>query len=178
MHSTLPMTRDLVLVGGGHTHALVLRAFAMRPVGGVRLTLIDPGPVAAYSGMLPGFVAGHYSRTALEIDLVRLAHAAGARLVTGAAEGIDPAAGHVHVAGRAPIGWDVCSVDVGITSAMPDLPGFAAHGVPAKPLGPFAQRWAAFADRVAAGELAAPRVAVIGAGVAGVELALAMAHRL
>lgn len=178
MHSTLPLTRDLVLVGGGHTHALVLRAFAMRPVGGVRLTLIDPGPVAAYSGMLPGFVAGHYSRTALEIDLVRLAHAAGARLVTGAAEGIDPVAGHVHVAGRAPIGWDVCSVDVGITSAMPDLPGFAAHGVPAKPLGPFAQRWAAFADRVAAGELAAPRVAVIGAGVAGVELALAMAHRL
>jgi len=178
MHSPLPLTRDLVLVGGGHTHALVLRAFARRPLAGVRLTLVDPGPVAAYSGMLPGFVAGHYSRAALEIDLVRLARAAGARLVTGAAEGIDPAAGRVHIAGRAPIGWDLVSVDVGITSAMPDLAGFNAHAVPAKPLSPFAERWAAFAGRVAAGEITAPRVAVIGAGVAGVELALAMAHRL
>jgi len=178
MHSPLLLTRDLVLVGGGHTHALVLRAFAMRPVAGVRLTLVDPGPVAAYSGMLPGFVAGHYTRAALEIDLVRLAHAAGARLVLGAAEGIDPVSGHVHVAGRAPIGWDLLSVDVGITSAMPDLRGFKAHAVPAKPLGPFAARWAAFADRVAAGDIAAPRVAVIGAGVAGAELALAIAHRL
>ena len=60
---------------------------------------------------------------------------------------------------------------------MPDLPGFAAHGTAAKPLGPFAAGWDDFVARVAAGE-AAPQAAVIGGGIAGIELAMAMAHRL
>ena len=77
----LPLTRDLVLIGGGHTHALVLRRGAMEGLPGARVTLIDPGPAAAYSGMLPGFVAGHYRRDELDIDLYRLSHAAGARLI-------------------------------------------------------------------------------------------------
>jgi hypothetical protein len=51
----LPLTRDLVLIGGGHTHALVLRMWAMDPLAGVRLTLINPDPVAPYTGMLPGY---------------------------------------------------------------------------------------------------------------------------
>lgn len=177
MHMPLPLTRDVVLIGGGHTHALVLRAWGMSPVPGVRLTLIDPNATAAYSGMLPGHVAGHYTRGDLEIDLVRLARFADARLVLGAASGIDPDAREVYLPGRAPIAYDVASVDVGITSAMPDLPGFTENGVPAKPLGTFADRWAQFVADAATGQTE-PRAAVIGAGVAGVELALAMAHRL
>jgi selenide,water dikinase len=168
-----PFTRDLVLIGGGHTHALVLRQWGMRPMAGVRLTLINPGPTAPYSGMLPGFVAGHYDRADLDIDLVQLARFAGARLIDGAACGIDRQAQVVRVAGRPDIAYDVLSVDIGITSAMPDLDGFAAHAVPAKPLGPFAQAWDAYRARARM-----PRVAVIGGGVAGAELALAMAHAL
>ncbi len=171
--ATVPLTRDLVLVGGGHAHALVLRAWAMAPLPGARLTLIDPGPTAAYSGMLPGHVAGHYTRDDLDIDLVRLARMAGARLVMGAAEGIDRDAGLIRVGGRPAVAYDVCSLDIGITSAMPGLPGFDAHGVPAKPLGPFATRWRAYLD----GDGPAA-VAVIGGGVAGAELAMAMAHAL
>ena len=173
MQDTLPLTRDLVLVGGGHTHALVLRKWAMRPLPGARLTLIDPAPTAAYSGMLPGFVAGHYSRDDLDIDLVRLARLAGARLILGAVTGADLGSGHLHVAGRPPVAFDVASFDVGITSAMPGLPGFAAHGVPAKPLTPFAARWETFR-----GGDGPARVAVIGGGVAGAELSMAMAHAL
>ncbi|CAM5275617.1 hypothetical protein FALB51S_00269 [Frigidibacter albus] len=67
----LPLTRDLVLIGGGHAHALALRMWAMDPLPGVRLTLISPDPTAAYSGMLPGHVAGHYPRAALQMDLVQ-----------------------------------------------------------------------------------------------------------
>jgi len=177
MHGTTPLTRDLVLIGGGHAHALVLRAWGMDPLPGARLTLVTPDPTAPYTGMLPGHVAGHYPRAALEIDLVRLARFAGARLVLGAADGIDRAAGVVHVPGRAPLRYDVVSVNVGVTSALPGLPGLAEHGVPAKPLGAFAARWEGVLAEVAAGR-AAPSVAVIGGGVAGVELALAMAHRL
>ncbi|MEO1677951.1 MAG: selenide, water dikinase SelD [Pseudomonadota bacterium] len=177
MHSPLPLTRDLVLVGGGHTHALVLRRWGMRPLPGARLTLINPDPTAPYTGMLPGHIAGHYPRDTLEIDLVRLARFAGARLVLGRASGLDRAERRVLVEGRPPIRYDVASIDVGITSDMPALPGFVEHGVAAKPLARYASRWSAFCDEVAAGR-AAPQVAVIGAGVAGVELALAMHHRL
>ncbi len=174
MHQgSLPFTRDLVLIGGGHTHALVLRRWAMTPLPGARVTLINPGPTAPYSGMLPGFVAGHYERAALDIDLVRLARRAGARLVIGAACGIDPVARRIEVEGRPPIAYDVASVDIGITSAMPDLPGFAAHAVPAKPLGRFAEAWARY--RAGTGPA---RIAVIGGGVAGAELSMAMAHAM
>lgn len=173
MQSQIPLTRDLVLIGGGHTHALVLRRWAMTPLPGARVTLINPGPTAPYSGMLPGYVAGHYARADLDIDLLRLARCAGARLVLGAATGLDLARREIHMAGRPPVGFDVASVDIGITSDMPDLPGFAEHAVPAKPLGPFAERWQTY--------LAGPgpaQVAVIGGGVAGAELAMAMAHAL
>ncbi|GGA00812.1 MULTISPECIES: selenide, water dikinase SelD [Salipiger] len=173
MPPALPLTRDLVLIGGGHTHALVLRMWGMAPLPGVRVTLINPGPTAPYSGMLPGFVAGHYDRDALDIDLVKLARFAGARVILGAAQGIDTTARQIHVAGRPPVSFDVASVDIGITSEMPGLPGFADHAVPAKPLGPFATKWARYRD----GKGPA-RVAVIGGGVAGAELAAAMAYAL
>lgn len=174
---TLPLTRDLVLIGGGHAHALVLLNWAMNPLPGARLTLIDPNPTAPYTGMLPGHVAGHYPRAALEMDLVQLARHAGARLILGCAEGMDLAQGTVHVGGRPDVGFDVASVDIGITSDLPDLPGFAEHATAAKPLGGYAERWARFVTKVEAGQ-ARPEIVVLGAGVGGVELALAMDHRL
>ncbi|MFV1592890.1 selenide, water dikinase SelD [Phaeobacter sp. JH20_36] len=174
MHAApLPLTKDVVLIGGGHTHALVLRKWGMRPLAGARLTVINPGPTAPYSGMLPGFVAGHYAREALDIDLVKLARFAGARLVLGAADHIDTDRREVHVSGRPPIAYDIAAINLGITSAMPDMPGFDDHAIPAKPLGRFAESWAAYLH----GDSAA-HVAVIGGGVAGVELILAMAHAL
>ncbi len=171
--NSFPLTRDLVLIGGGHTHALVLRKWGMNPLPGARVTVINPGPTAPYSGMLPGFVAGHYTRDELDIDLVRLSRFAGARLINGAADGIDLDTQTVHVPGQPPIAYDTLAIDVGITSAMPALPGFAQHGIPAKPLGTFASRWDRF--RQAAQE---PQIAIIGGGVAGAELAMAMAHAL
>ena len=177
MQRDYPLTRDLVLIGGGHAHALVLRKWGMRPLPGARLTLIDPNPSAPYTGMLPGHVAGHYPRADLDIDLMRLARFAGARLITRPATGIDPDARRVMVPGRPDIAYDVLSVDIGITSAPSGLAGFDAHGIAAKPLGPFADRWQAFVDAVKTGSVP-PHCAILGAGVAGVELALAMHHRL
>lgn len=177
MQSSFPYRRDLVFVGGGHTHALILRRWGMAPLPGVRLTVIDPTPVTAYSGMLPGYVAGHYDFTELEIDLVKLTRFAGARLIMGPATAIDPEAQQITVEGRAPIPYDLVSLDIGITARMPQLPGFAAHGTPAKPLGPFGARWERFVDEVKTGAQQ-PQIAIIGGGIAGVELALTMHHRL
>ncbi|MGR3343092.1 MAG: selenide, water dikinase SelD [Paracoccaceae bacterium] len=177
MNTTLPITRELLLIGGGHTHALVLRMWGMNPLPGVRVTVLNPAPTAAYSGMLPGFVAGHYRREELDIDLVRLARFANARLILGRATGIDTANRVVALDNGRALHYHIASLDVGVTSDLPELPGFSAHGNPAKPLDGLAHAWADFRTAVAAGA-ALPKAAVIGGGVAGVELALAMAHAL
>ncbi len=177
MQRPIPLTRDVVFIGGGHAHALVLRRWGMKPLAGVRLTVIDPNPTAPYSGMLPGYIAGHYRQADLEIDLVKLCRFAGARLVVARVVGIDRDARRVQVEGRPDIFYDIASIDIGITSDLPSLPGFAEHAVGAKPLGDYTRRWRGFLDDVAAGRVA-PEIAVIGGGVAGVELVLAMHHAL
>ncbi|TCP62301.1 pyridine nucleotide-disulfide oxidoreductase family protein [Rhodovulum bhavnagarense] len=177
MHRTAPPLRDLVLIGGGHAHALVLRMWGRKPVPGIRLRVINPGPTAPYSGMLPGMVAGHYTRDQLEIAMAPLARHAGAEVILGRAEGIDRTRHVIHVAGHGEVSYDLASLDIGITSDLPDMPGFADHAVPAKPLGAFAEAWEGFVAR-ALGAQGVPRIAVIGAGVAGVELTLAAHHRL
>ncbi|OYU38176.1 MAG: selenide, water dikinase SelD [Pseudorhodobacter sp. PARRP1] len=174
MQTDIPIVKDLVLVGGGHAHALVARMWAMNPLPGVRLTLINPDPAAPYTGMLPGLIAGHYARDEIMIDLVRLARFAQARLILDRVTGIDPANRTLHFQGRPPLGYDLCSIDIGITSDLPNLPGFTQHAHAAKPMAAFAEAWESFTARA----LPAPQVVVVGAGVGGVELALACKNRL
>lgn len=174
MHNDCPILKDLVLVGGGHAHALLLRIWAMQPLPGVRLTLINPDAAVPYTGMLPGLIAGHYRRDEIMIDLVRLARFAGARLILDRVTGIDRAARRLHLGQRPSLSYDLCSLDIGITSDLPELPGFSQYAHAAKPLGDFAAAWQAFVARA----LPKPRITVIGAGVGGVELALACKHRL
>lgn len=174
MTPAYPQIRDLVLIGGGHAHALVLRMWGMNPLPGTRVTLINPDPVAPYTGMLPGLIAGHYRRDELMIDLVRLARFAGARIILDRAAGIDREARLVHLAGRPPLPYDLAAIDVGITSDLPGVPGAAGHAVAAKPLGVFAEAWEAFVAKAPT----QPRIVILGAGLGGVELALASAYRL
>ena len=174
--ANIPLTKDVVLVGGGHTHALLLLSWAMNPLPGTRVTIINPSSTAPYTGMLPGHVAGHYDRHELDIDISRLAHHAGARHVHGHARDIDTEAGLIHLDGRPPVEYDVLSMNIGIHSGMTEIPGSNHHGHPAKPLDVFAREWEQFVSEVRKGRK--PHVAVIGAGVAGVELAMAMEYRL
>jgi len=147
----------------------------MKPLPGARLTVVNPGPTAPYTGMLPGHVAGHYPREAVEIDLVRLARAAGARLILDTACGVDADANVLMLENGPSVAFDVASLNVGITSFAPG-PEFGGRVFGAKPMDAFADAWDAFLTRVRAGT--APEAAVIGGGVGGCELALAMAHRL
>ena len=178
MQLPLPLIKNVVLVGGGHAHALLLRAWAMKPVAGVRLTVINPSPSAPYTGMLPGFIAGHYGREELDIDLIRLARFADARLVLGIVETVDRESKTIIIPGRPPIPYDICSINVGISSAMPDIDGFAEHGIAAKPLTYFADRWTSYATAKQGRNAEEATIAVVGGGVGGCELAMAMTHRL
>ncbi len=174
MQTTYPILKDIVLVGGGHSHALVAHMWAMKPLAGVRVTIINPNPAAPYTGMLPGHIAGHYTRSDMMIDLFRLARHAGARLILDAAIGLDRGERHVLLQSGRAIPYDLCSIDIGITSDLPRVAGFAQHGHAAKPLGDYARAWEAFLTR----DIPAPNLVLIGAGVGGVELALASMHRL
>jgi selenide,water dikinase len=173
----IPIVKDLVLVGGGHSHVAVLKSFGMRPMPGVRLTLITRDAQTPYSGMLPGFIAGHYSYEACHIDLVRLAAFAGARLYHAEATGIDLAAKFVNCVNRPPVPYDVLSLDIGSRPKQTDVPGSAEHATPVKPIDGFATRWDRIVARVT--KDARPlRIGVVGGGAGGVELTLAMRHRL
>src|SRR5213075_1781710 len=100
---------DIVLLGGGHAHVHVMKAFAMRPEPGVRLTLVARDLETPYSGMLPGLVAGLYTHDAAHIDLVRLAAATGTRLIHAEAVGLDRVNKRVLLAGRPPLAYDLVS---------------------------------------------------------------------
>lgn len=175
--SIVPTVKDLVLIGGGHAHVAVLKMFGMRPMPGVRLTLIARDVSTPYSGMLPGFIAGHYGYDECHIDLGPLAAFASARLFRDEAVGIDLAARRVLCAGRPSVAFDVLSIDIGSRPRQDDVPGSVEHATPVKPIDRFAQRWEKIVARVAADDRPL-RIGVVGGGAGGVELTLAIRHRL
>lgn len=175
--STHPLSKDLVLVGGGHAHALLLRKWAMAPLPGARVTLINPSPTSPYTGMLPGYVAGHYQLGELNMDLVRLAQFAGIRFVLDEVTNIDLTNQYVLRKKGPAIYFDVISIDIGITLELANLEGFAEFGIPAKPMGLFAQRWKDYLTMVQE-QGTSPKIIVLGGGVGGIELAMAMKYRL
>jgi selenide,water dikinase len=175
--SGTPVVKDLVLVGGGHAHVAVLRRFGMRPVPGLRLTLITRDVHTPYSGMLPGYVAGLYRYDECHIDLGPLARFAAARLYHAEVEGLDLAARRVHVRGRPPVTFDLLSINAGSRPRTVGVPGAAEHALPVKPIDTFLAGWEALIARVLASR--GPfRVVVVGGGAGGVELALSTRHRL
>src|SRR5437868_11849166 len=145
-----PIVKDLVLVGGGHSHVVVLKKFGMRPMPGVRLTLISRDVETPYSGMLPGYVAGLYGFGECHIDVWRLARFAGARLIHDEAIGLDRAARQVLCRDHPPIRYDLVSLDIGSVPRRDDVPGAAEHAVAVKPIDRFGRRWEALLARAAA----------------------------
>ena len=168
MRQSVPIAQDLVLVGGGHAHVYVLKNFGMRPMPGVRLTLITRDVETPYSGMLPGYVAGQYSFSECHIDLVRLARFAGARLIHEEAVGLDRTQREVLCRAHPPIRYDFVSLDIGSTPRRGDVPGAGEHAVSVKPIDRFGERWEALLER--ARDLGHLRLAVVGGGAGGVEL--------
>jgi len=173
---TAPIVRDIVLVGGGHSHVVALRYFAMHPLPGVRITLICTDAQTPYSGMLPGYVAGHYSYDDVHIDLCRLCAATGARFIQAEVTGLNREARTVQLRGRPDIDYDLVSINTGSTPQM-QVVGAAAHAVPVKPITGFQQRWLALLAR-AEHHQGLLNIAIVGGGAGGVELCLSMQYRL
>ncbi len=169
VENAVPPLRDIVLLGGGHAHVQVLKAFGMRPQPGLRLTIVAREAHSPYSGMLPGYVAGWYAAEELHIDLARLAAFAGARFVAAEATGLDLAAGRVRLARRPAMRFDVLSINTGGTPGGLRASSFVT---PVKPIGRFVPAWRRLVE-----EGPPAHLTIVGGGPGGVELALAIAHR-
>jgi selenide, water dikinase len=166
--------RQLVLLGGGHSHVEVLRRFGEEPPPGVGLTVVSRAAAATYSGMLPGVIAGHYEPDDIAIPLAPLAEAAGARLRLGEAVELDPGVRRVRLADGEEIGYDFLSLDIGSTPDLAGAPSIGDRLVPVKPL----ERLLPALDAAEERHLhPGAAVAVVGGGVSGAELALALRHR-
>ena len=172
-----PVVKDLVLIGGGHSHVYVLKMLGMNKIPGVRVTLVAKEVNTPYSGMLPGHIAGHYTWDECHVDLRPLCTFAGHRLIHDEAVGLDVDNKRVLLKGRPPISYDAVSVDIGITPAAASVRGAADFTTPVKPIFGFGERWEALMDRVLNSQKKT-RVMIVGGGAGGVELALAMQHRL
>ncbi|MBL4722091.1 MAG: selenide, water dikinase SelD [Alphaproteobacteria bacterium] len=176
-NSEIPVVKDIVLVGGGHSHVAVLKRFGMNPAPGIRITLICRDIHTPYSGMLPGFVAGHYDYDDAHIDLGALARFAGGRFYHNAVTGLDLVNRKVLCDGRPDVPYELLSINIGSAPHMANVPGAAETVTPVKPINQFLDKWNALRTRATAqdGPL---RIAVVGAGAGGVELLPAIQFRL
>jgi pyridine nucleotide-disulfide oxidoreductase family protein len=152
------------LIGAGHGHLVVLRSLAHKPLYGARITLVSPFARQVYSGMLPGILAGHYRRHEAEIDITALAERGYVEFEQGTVERLDADARTAFLQGGRSFRYDFASINAG-SRVDASLPG-AEHALAVKPFDEFLARL-----RIA------ERVAVVGAGVAGAELAMALSHR-
>lgn len=168
--------RRLVLLGGGHAHVHVLKAIGDALDPAVSVTLVTPVDRQLYSGMLPGYVAGHYALADCGIDLLPLAKRARALVVRSSATLVSPARREVICANGEVVGYDVLSVDVGARPFVGAAKGVEANAVAIRPLERFAAGWEAVLARARRGGMGA--VTVVGGGAAGLELAFSMDHRL
>ncbi len=178
-----PVVQDVVLVGGGHSHVIFMRMWAMQPIPGVRLTLVSEKVDTPYSGMLPGLIAGHYSPEDVHIDLARLCSWANVRFIERRVDGIDLTSKTITVSDdRPPIEFDVLSLDTGSTPEL-KVSGSDQFSVPVKPVHGFYARWLSILERIGHHRDSGKKpqkvsVGVVGSGAGGFELIMAMRHAL
>lgn len=172
-----PIVKELVLIGGGHAHVAVLKSFGMCPIPGVRLTLISPQVATAYSGMLPGYLAGHYGFDETHVDLVPLTRFAGAQFYRDTVVGIDHENSRIQCKNHPPVHFDLVSIDTGSTPAKADIPGAGEHAIAVRPIDRFLISLEDVEKRLHEMRNGHFRIAVVGGGAGGVELTLSLHYR-
>ncbi|WP_107667279.1 selenide, water dikinase SelD [Cyanothece sp. BG0011] len=168
------LTDNLVLIGGGHSHAIVLKLWGMNPIPGVRLTLIGDRTHTPYSGMLPGQVAGFYTFEETHIDLRCLAQFAQANFYHDTVINLDLENKQVICQEHPPIAFDYLSIDIGSIPKKTNISGASDYAIPAKPVGQFLMAWEKVKKTIQTHPKQSYSLTIIGGGAGGVELAFNM----
>lgn len=168
--------KRLVLLGGGHAHVKVLADVAERPLTGWDVHLVTPYRRQIYSGMLPGWIAGHYTIEACAIALDALAARAKVTFRETAGIGLDHENNALRCADGTGLQFDRLSIDTGPVPDLSALPGSAQYALPIRPIERFIAAWPALVDGML-GRCRRFDLVILGGGAAGVELAFAVAHR-
>jgi len=178
-HSTSHGTQQLVLLGASHTHLQVLAQLAAQPLPQTQVVLVAPNASPLVPSMLAGLVAGNYDLQDCSIPLEPLVQRSGIRWLARSAVAVDMARQTLQLDDGSTLPFDWLSVNISPvqdrTSIEDTLPGAREHALFTHPAEAFAALWPRV---VAMGEERPLRIAVIGMGAEGVELALATRHRL
>ena len=176
---TISGTQHVVLLGVGLVHVQALAQLATKPLAGTVVTLVAPHPRQLNAGMVPGFMAGHYALDDCAIPLEPLVQRSGIRWVQHSAVGLDVQQQTLQLDDGSTLHFDWLSIN---TDPIQDrdqlekaIPGVREHALFARPIEAFAALWPRVVEM---GSSRALRVAVIGGGSTGIELALAVRHRL
>lgn len=170
------MKRRVVLAGGGHSHLAVLADWAEKPQRETERWLVTSSRYTAYSGMLPGWLAGTYRAGELLIDLHPLAERGGARLLVSDVVGLDADRRTLSLSSGEEIEFDLLSLATGGEIDTSSLEALGHKLLPVRPVGLFMEGWSKFLERTP--PASARSVAVVGGGAAGVELALGIDRAL
>ena len=168
----------IVLLGAGHTNAHVLRMWKMKPIENAQLVCVSNYPIATYSGMMPGVLAGQYDIPDMEIDLVRFCASAGVRLVLGNVTGIDRDQRELQFSDRPPLAYDFLSVGIG---SRPTTNGVDVKDdsklVAIKPMQTFLERLKTHLQTITKSPTK-PRIAIVGGGIGSIEIAFCLDRRI
>ena len=178
MQTSLPK-HTVVLLGVGHTNAHIARMWRMKPIPNAQLVCVSNHRIATYSGMLPGVLAGQYSEDRMQIDLVRFCAASGARLIVDRVVGLDTEQKCLQFDQRPDLPFDVLSIGIGSVPMLTDIDADDDLLVPIKPMQSFLGRLHTKLRQVSDQRQGRSiRVAVVGAGAGGTEIACCLPHRL
>lgn len=166
----IPITNDLVLIGGGHSHLSVLMKLSKKPLNGNRITLITNEIDTPYSGMIPGYIEGIYSWRDSHIDLYRLCLKLNVRFIHAEVERVSAYEKEIYFKDRPKIKFDVLSINTGIQSNNREIKGAAKYCLPVKPISKLTNN---FLNKITNFK----SIAFIGGGAGSVELALAIKKR-
>ncbi|MBM83602.1 MAG: selenide, water dikinase SelD, partial [Planctomycetaceae bacterium] len=167
-------TRNVVLIGAGHTNMHIVRMWKMHAPANVKLTLVSPFSRATYSGMLPGTLAGLYQPHEMEIDLFRFTAGSDVRVIIDSAAGLAPEAREIHFADRPPIRFDIASVGIGSVPAQRELWANSDNVLSIKPMATFLSRLENRLESLSAAKSDELKIVVVGAGAAGCEISMCL----
>lgn len=164
--------RTLLLVGAGHAHLGVIESFRDHPATNCNLVLVEPLDAMRYSGMVPGWLAGEYRAAEAMIPLEPLVEQAGldwrrARLVS-----LDPISQTALLDTGDIVRYDICSIATGGAGQAAQVLGRDERLLDIRPIDAFIERWRRLRD----GDDTPRRIAVVGGGAGGVELAFGLSN--